>query len=440
MRKKRFFRECVIEFLQCSIIPDKSILIVGGNIYEDAVRFNASRCVELIDPKDDSPDLEKSGGKNITYMRTTLVDYDTDDTFDYIIFCESLHYEQDLYKTFGKLKKLMHRDTKIFVMEINAFILFLLKILNRLGLVTPDLERNMLHLHDLENLLNIFSFDILDKGYRFAIPFKMFGLGSVGNAILPRIALIRHLCFGQYIVFRLHPLERQKQALSCSVVVPCHNEEGNLEECISRIPNFGTKREIIIVDDGSTDRTAEIAKRLSNSRADIRLISYEKNRGKGYAINLGWQEARGDVLMMLDCDSTTPPEELILFHDAMENGAEFVNGTRVIYPREKNSIPLLNRVGVAFFASLISWIIQSRISDTFCGTKVFLKRYREYFIIKEYLWGDWDLLFTAAKYRMKMLELPVHYKVRMHGETKMKPIKHGFILFFKSIEGLKIIK
>ena len=144
--------------------------------------------------------------------------------------------------------------------------------------------------------------------------------------------------------------------------------------------------------------------------------------------------------MMLDCDCTTPPEELTLFHDAMENGAEFINGTRIIYPRERNSIPFLNRLGVSFFAILIRWIIQKRITDTFCGTKVFLRKYRSCFKINEYLWGDWDLFFSAARYRMKMFELPVHYKARKHGETKMKPIKHGSILLLKSLQGLKVVK
>lgn len=435
-----FFRKHIIEFLKNSIIEDKRVLIVGGNIGEDVVHFKPSYAVVLFNSRDDTANPSLQNTKNVTYFKDSLLNFKTDDIFDYIIFHESLIYEEDLYNIFDKLKKLMHRDTKIFVLQINPFLLSLLKLLHRLGLVTPKLERNMLVLGDLENLINIFGFDIVDKGYRFAIPFKMLGLGNMLNSILPRIRLLRHLCFGQYIVFRLHPLEDKKQRLSCSVVVPCHNEEGNIKECIFRIPDFGLWREIVVVNDGSTDRTEEIVREIMKNRNDVKLISYDRNRGKGYAVNKGWQESGGDVFMMLDSDCTTPPEELILFHDAMENGAEFINGTRVIYPRERHSIPFLNRLGVTFFACLISWIIQKRITDTFCGTKVFLKKYWKCFDIKEFLWGDWDLFFTAARYRMKMLELPVHYKTRVHGKTKMKPIKHGLVLLFKSIAGLKIIK
>lgn len=416
--KKRFFRKNILEFLENSILKDRRILILGNDIGEDINRFTPS----------------------LYLWKNSVVDLESDNLFDYIIFYESLNYEEDLYKIFDKLKRLMYRDTKVFIMEVNPFILFMLKLLNRLGLPTPQLERNMLQLGDLENLLNIFGFDIIDKGYRFAIPFDMLGLGWMINAILPRVQFLRHLCFGQYIVFRLHPLEAKREPLSCSVVVPCYNEADNIRECISRIPDLGLWREIIVVNDGSTDNTDGIVRELIKNRNSVRLISYGENRGKGYAVNRGWQEAKGDVLMMLDADCTTPPEELILFHDAMEKGAEFINGTRLIYPREKKSLPFLNRLGVAFFSHLISWITQKRITDTFCGTKVFLKKYKVCFDIKEFLWGDWDLFFTAARYKMKMVELPVHYKNRKYGKTKMRPIQHGLTLFFKSIKGLRIVK
>ncbi len=422
MQKNKFFRRYIIEFLRQSIIAGKKVLISGENIAEEA------------------GDSLLGNNQNIFYLKNNIKSFETDDLFDYIIFNEGLTYEEDLYKIFSKIKKLMHRDSKVFIIEINPLHLSFLKLLNRLGLAKKKLERNMLHLSDLENLVSIFGFDILDKGYRFSVPFRIFGLGDIINTILPRTKFFRHFCFGQYIVFRLHPLEKGKQRLSCSVVVPCHNEEDNVRQCILRIPDFGLWREIIVVNDGSTDRTEQIVREMMQERKDLRLVSYKDNRGKGYAVNKGWEQAKGDVFMMLDCDCTTPPEELTLFHDAMENGTEFINGTRVVYPREKNSIPFLNRLGVSFFAHLISWIIQKRVSDTFCGTKVFLKKHWGCFKIKEFLWGDWDLFFTAARYRMKMLELAVHYKVRRYGKTKMRPLKHGLILLFKSIEGLKIVK
>ena len=441
MNKKRFFRKRIIDFLQFSLIENKRVLIIGGDIGEEAVRFKPSYSVELFNAAGSDIDENPSGKPdNIVFLKKRIVDFESKEPFDYIIFCESLNYEENLYNVFNALRTLMHRDSKVFILEFNPYILFARQVLKRLGFRALKPERNILFLEDLRDLIDIFGFDIIDKGYRFAIPSKFFGLGDIIDSLLPRTMLLRRLCFGQYVIFRLHPFEKQKQKLSCSVVVPCYNEEGNIRECVSRIPVFGLWREIIIVDDGSTDKTAQIAREIAGQRDDVRLISCGQNRGKGYALKLGLRESKGDVLMMLDCDSTTPPEELVFFHDAMENGAEFINGTRVIYPRERKSSPLLNRVGVFFFANLISWVVQKRITDTFCGTKVFLKKHRDCFDIKEYLWGDLDFFFLAARYRMKMLELPVHHKARKSGESKMKPIKHGLILLLRSIEGLKIVK
>lgn len=440
--KKRLFKKIVIEFLQYSLIGNKRVLIVGGNIAEEAARFNPSYSVELFNVDSDYIDKNSSNNPdNIVFLKKKITDFKSKEPFDYIIFYECLNYEVNLHDVFNSLRNLMHRDTKVFILEVNPYIIFVLRLLNLFGFCVPKPERNTLFLEDLENFINIFGFDIIDKGYRFVIPLKLLGLGDIINSFLPRIIFFRRFCFGQYIVFRQHPFETQKQKLSCSVVVPCYNEEGNIKECVSRIPAFGLWREIIIVvDDCSTDKTVQIAKEIVGQRNDVRLISNDRHLGKGYAVKLGCQESKGDVLMILDCDCTTPPEELVLFHDAMENGAEFINGTRVVYPRERNSIPLLNRIGVFFFANLISWVVQKRITDINCGTKAFLRKHRDCFDIKDYLWGDVDLFLAAARYRMKMSELPVHYKVRRSGESKMKPIKHGSVLLLKSIKGLKIVK
>jgi len=233
--------------------------------------------------------------------------------------------------------------------------------------------------------------------------------------------------------------------IALSIVIPAYNEAAFIGTLLERIAAvdlaaLDVSREIIVVDDGSRDRTADVVREVMNGRDDIKLISYQPNRGKGFAVSEGWKAAKGDVLMMLDCDATTPPEELPVFHDAMERGAEFINGTRVVYPREKDSIPPLNRLGVTFFASLLSGIMGRRISDPFCGTKVFLKKYFEHFTIDELLWGDWDLFFTAARFRMKMVELPVHYKTRKAGESKMQPVRHGLKLLKASLKGLTIVK
>lgn len=436
--KKRFFNRHIKDFLTESIFKEKKVLVVSyGEVGELISALKPSYGVELVDS---DINVLLPVAENITFVKSRFLEYSSEEKFDYIIFQEYLNHEENLYDVFCKIKSLTHEESKIFIFGVNPHSLFVVRLLKHLGVFTPKTERNILHLADIENLLNISGMEVLDSGYRFFYPFKLFGAGDLFNEVICRIPLLRLFCFGQFIVFRPLPDLSRNRSLSASIVIPCYNEEGNIAECILLVPEFGKFREIIVVDDGSKDRTVEIVKKIMQQRSDVRLITYPGNRGKGYAVNEGWKNSKGDVLMMLDCDMTTPPRELSLFHKVMENGAEFINGTRVVYPREKNSIPFLNRIGVVFFARLISWITGRRISDTFCGTKVFLKKHRPYFKIEEFLWGDWDLFFTAAKYRMKMVELPVHYKARRAGESKMRPLKHGIALLKASLKGLKLVK
>jgi hypothetical protein len=128
----------------------------------------------------------------------------------------------------------------------------------------------------------------------------------------------------------------------------------------------------------------------------------------------------------------------------MEDGvADFVNGTRVIYPMETKSMPVLNYFGNKCFSIILSWIMRQRVSDTLCGTKAIFRKDYKKIRLQDASWGDFDLLFGAARLCLKMRELPVHYKVRKAGESKMKAFKHGWILLrvcFKGFAELRLGK
>ncbi|MDD5556359.1 MAG: glycosyltransferase family 2 protein [bacterium] len=435
---RRFFKAEIMEFLRNSIIPHRKVLLMGG---VDADLLEAVRPSRGFQVCSEDADIDALKREHPDFVFAPGIGGQiAGQRFEYIILDDYLHYENRLDALFKVLKELMSRETKVFIMCVNPLAIFTLIVASKLGLPVPRLNRNILRLGDIENLARIFNYEVLDKGFRFICPFRLCGLGEWMNRVIPRIAIIRRLCFGQFLVLRMMPPPPDAQRLSCSVVIPCYNEEGNIAECLERIPAFGTSLEIIVVDDGSRDNTKSVVEEVMKRKENVRLISYARNRGKGYAINEGWKGARGDVLMMLDCDMTTPPEELPNFHYVMECGAEFINGSRIVYPREKHSLGRINRIGITLFALLIRWITQRRITDTFCGTKVLLKRHWEVYIIKEFLWGDWDLFFAAARYRMKMVEFPVHYRTRKAGEAKMRPFRHGFKLLIHSLKGLRMIR
>jgi glycosyltransferase involved in cell wall biosynthesis len=238
--------------------------------------------------------------------------------------------------------------------------------------------------------------------------------------------------------------------LSCSVIVPCRNEAGNIAETVRRIPAMGPRTEIVFVDGDSTDGTLqaiEQAREAYEGRRDIRLIRQVPAIGKGDAVRRGFEAATGDVLMILDADLSVLPEDLPKFHSVLAEGrAEFVNGSRLVYPMEGQAMRLLNLAANKLFGMLFSWLLEQRIRDTLCGTKVLLRRDYHRIAAQRAVFGsldpfgDFDLLFGAAHLNLKIAEMPVRYHERTYGRTKIRRFYHGWLLlkmFFLALRRLR---
>jgi glycosyltransferase involved in cell wall biosynthesis len=227
-------------------------------------------------------------------------------------------------------------------------------------------------------------------------------------------------------------------ALGCSVIIPCYNEENNVENAVRRIPKMGIKTEIIVVNDGSSDSTAQKVRILQKEFPDVRLIDYYPNRGKGYAVHLGFKSATQEVLMILDADLSVSPEELPRFFEPLNRAqGQFVNGTRMVYPMEKQAMRVLNLLGNKLFGLTMTFITGQNLTDTLCGTKAFYRSDYNYFDKGMDKWGDFDLLFSAARMGLKILEVPVHYKERKNGKSKMRTFSHAFHLLGVVYKGFK---
>ena len=155
----------------------------------------------------------------------------------------------------------------------------------------------------------------------------------------------------------------------------------------------------------------------------------------------------GDILMILDADLTVPPEDLPRFYDALCQGrGEFVNGVRLVYPMEKEAMRFLNLVGNKFFSLVFSWLLGQPIKDTLCGTKVLWKTdYERIAANRSYFgdfdpFGDFDLLFGAAKLNLKIVEIPIRYRERTYGTTNISRWKHGCLLLKMVLFALRRIK
>lgn len=234
---------------------------------------------------------------------------------------------------------------------------------------------------------------------------------------------------------------KSKIEYSYSIIIPAYNEEGNIAECIRRIPHFKRDYEIIVVDDCSKDRTEAIVREIIKENKRVKLISYKTNMGKGYATKVGLDAATKDILMILDADMTVKPEDLPLFTEPFESrSAEFVNGTRMVYRMENEAMKLMHLFGNKMFSIIFSYILNQKVTDTLCGTKCMFRKDYKRIKMKDNAWPDFDLLFGAARLNLKIVEIPVNYHKRVAGESKMRFIKHGFMLLKASIKGFFKLK
>lgn len=363
---------------------------------------------------------------------------DLNDKFDYVIMSNLLDYLEDIWSVLGEAKKVLTSDGKIIITTVNPVWEPIFRLGQKLNLKTPDTARNFITNKDIINLLELGGFEIIKEGLGMALPKYIPVISRFFNFLMPELPGLRQLCVMQYIVAKI---KRPRRELSCSVIVPCHNEEGNVESLLRRTPKMGKFTELIVVDDGSTDRTAEKVNQEINRDLEVKLISYKPNRGKGHAVKVGFDNARGEVIMILDADMAVMPEELPRFFRLFEEGlADFVNGTRLIYPMEKKAMPIINYVGNKIFNLILSWLMEQRVSDTLCGTKALFKKDYKNIRMKDTSWGDFDLLVGAGKLCLKIREMPVHYKERTAGESKMKVFKHGWVLLGVCWRGLRELK
>ncbi|HEX4354143.1 MAG TPA: glycosyltransferase family 2 protein, partial [Polyangiales bacterium] len=249
---------------------------------------------------------------------------------------------------------------------------------------------------------------------------------------------LRELALVSYFVARAEPTVQPDKLPTVSVICPCRNEKGNIREAVARTPLMGPKTELIFVDGNSSDGTVEeIEAVIAEYRGplELKLIAQGDGKGKGDAVRKGFAAAKHDVLMILDSDLTVPPEDLPKFYRALVNRkGEFINGVRLVYPMEGEAMRFLNLLGNKFFGAALSWVLEQPIKDSLCGTKVLYRRdYDEIAANRGYFgefdpFGDFDLLFGAARLNMRIVDLPVRYRARTYGETKIDRFSHGWLL------------
>jgi len=385
------------------------------------------------------------------------------ETFDYVIMSNLVGYLGDVWKVFRQLKQITHGGSRVIVTYYNFLWQPLLRLAEWLRLRMRQPEQNWLSLHDISNLLELNGYEVVRTGTDFLFPIPIPILAPLFNRYLARLPLLRLLCLTVYVVARDRDAsaDRTYPERTCSVIVPTRNEVGNIAPLIERLPEMGCHTEIIFVDGNSTDGTvAEIERQIERYRGvkDIKLIHQVPRgqdskpaamlpQGKGDAVRKGFDAATGEVLIILDSDLSVAPEDLPKFYEALVEGrGELVNGCRLVYPMEKQAMRFLNLVANKEFAVLFSWMLDQRIKDTLCGTKALLARdYARIKANRSYLgdfdpYGDFDLIFGAARLSMRITEIPVRYHARTYGDIKITRFRHGLILLKMSLIAMRKLK
>ena len=368
--------------------------------------------------------------------------------FDYIILSDTLAYLDDIEVTLANIKSLCSPSTRIIMSTYNQLWEPFLKLGEMIGLKQlMRFDLNWISHDDLKSFCALTELEILTKEQHQLVPFRLFGLGHFLNKWLSPLPLIRSLCLRKYVVARPVPPRRHTKP-TVSVIVPVRNEAGNIEAALTRLSKFPAAMELIYVEGNSSDNSWEEIQRMQRDYPDVDITALKQpGKGKGDAVHHAFQQAKGDILMILDGDLTVPPEDMIKFYNVLASGVgEFVNGTRLVYGMEKNAMRFLNYHANRTFALIFSYLLNQQFTDTLCGTKVmFRSDYEKILANKSFFgdfdpFGDFDFIFGAVKLHLKVVEVPVRYRARTYGSTQISRFRHGFMLLKMVIFAFKKLK
>jgi hypothetical protein len=438
----RFRRSEDLRDLRRLIPKGSSVVELGARDANFLEQLEPSRGLVVFDSGASSPpaDLPPACGEAIEMLSGDIESHEflsrLGGDWDFILVRDVLVWLRDCETFFDGLRLLCSPDSRVVFVSHSVLWRPFIRLSQMLGITPRAPEENVLSTTDLECFAKLADFERCCSETRQLFPFRLLIVGPLVNRLISPLPLIRRLNLRWYSSFRLLVPEPLGPQPSVSVIVPARNEEGNIMAIVERTPDLCPGMELIFVEGNSQDETHARMLEAQQRFPDRRItVLQQPGKGKYDAVKTGFDAATGEILMILDADMTVPPEDLPRFYRTILSGkGEMVMGTRLVYPLEDQSMRFLNVLGNRMFSRIFSWLLGQPITDTLCGTKVMTRRsYQRIAAGREWFgdfdpFGDFDLIFGAARLQLSIVEIPIRYQPRSWGVTQISRFRNGLTL------------
>jgi SAM-dependent methyltransferase len=443
-RRHRYYYDYLTRVLRVRVPEGQRVLDLGcgsGHLLA-ALRPSAGVGIDISRPAVRAA-TDQYGGAGLRFLEGDFADPEVlarvGGPFDAILLVNVVTHLTDVQAALEALHAVSHARTRVLIYSYSRLWQPFLRLAELLGMKHRQPPEAWLPPEEIETMISLADFEVVRRDAHVVCPVRVLLLADLANRYLGRLPLLDELSLVFGIIARPTPSRSAATRPSrptVSVVIPCRNEAGHIRPLVESLPALPEGSEFLFVEGHSTDDTAAVIQEtLAEHPGEPLRFFRQPGKGKGDAVRFGFAQARGDVLLVLDSDMGVAPADVPKFVEVLARGrAEMVNGSRLVYPMEGKAMRFLNLLANKFFALLFTWLLGQQVRDTLCGTKALWREdYERIAANRAYFgdfdpFGDFDLLFGAARLNLRIVDVAVRYRERRYGRTNISRFRHGWLL------------